>query len=124
MPFTSGITTSDLERTVISGVSYQVKTAEVTATASGNTQILAAVASRQIKVIDSFVSTDTSLTILIQDAAGTPIELYGPFYTAANWGKNNAGYAENDKLGTSNTAINVNLSANGNAYVKIWYVEV
>lgn len=112
-----------LDKVVINGIKYTVKTANVTATTSGNTQIIAAVSGKQITVIAVEMTSDTQLVVKVQDADGTPVVVAGPWYPAARGGLVNSAYKENDTLGTSNTAINVNISANGNVYVKVWYVE-
>lgn len=124
MGSSAGLVLTDPSRVTLDGVTQTVKTAEVTATASGNTQILAAVSGKQIVVMAYEMFSDTALTVKVQDAAGSPIVLAGPWFPAANGGLVNAVYKENDTKGTSNTAINVNTSANGNVYVKIWYLEV
>lgn len=113
-----------LDQVAINSKKYTVKTATIEATTSGNTQIIAAVAAKQIVVIAHEMFSDTAMTVKVQDAAGSPVVLSGPWYPAANGGIVNGVYKENDTLGTSNTAINVNLSTNGNVNVKIWYVEV
>ena len=62
--------------------------------------------------------------VTIQDAAGTPVVIAGPFDVAANGGIVNGNYKESDQEGTVSTAINVNLSAAFNVTVHLWYVEV
>ena len=124
MGFFSPSQPSDLGQVIIDGTVLTVKSAQVTATASGNTQILAAVVTKQIKILAHAMFSDTALTVKVQDAAGSPNVLNGPWYPAANGGIVNSFPKENDQIGDSNVATNVNLSANGNVNVKIVYVEV
>ena len=126
MPFYGGGQgIADLGQVIIDSVLYTVKSARVRATASGNTQILAAVAAKQIKPIAYSVGpVSAAVTVTVQDAAGTPIIMLGPFDCAANGGIVDGTPKENDQIGTSNTAINVNLSGTANVTVHLRYVEV
>jgi len=125
MGFTSGGTgVGDIGRVLIDDVLLTVKSARVKATASGNTQIIAAVSSKQIAILAWAIGpVSTAVVVIIQDADGTPVVLAGPFECATNGGTNNSDYKESDQLGTSNTAINVNISTNANVAVHLWYVE-
>ena len=113
----------ELGRVMIDDVVYEVQTAQVTATASGNTQLLAAILLLRFKILAWTIWSDTELRVKIQDAAGTPVVLVDAF-PAARGGGIDSVYKENDKLSTANTVLNVNLSGAGNVFVKIWYVEV
>ena len=126
MPFAAGgLGIADISQVIIDNVLYTVKSARVRATASGNTQILGAVSGKQIKILSYNVGpVSAAVTVTFQDAAGTPVVMAGPFDCAANGGTNEGVLKENDELGTSNTATNVNLSAASNVTARIHYVEV
>ena len=120
-----GVGVIDISRVLIDDVLYPVKSARVRATASGNTQILAAVSGKRIKILSYNVGpVSAAVTVTFQDAAGTPVVMAGPFDCAANGGTNEGVLKENDELGTSNTATNVNLSGTANVTARIHYVEV
>ena len=116
---------ADVGRVIIDGVLYSVKSARVQATASGNTQIVAAVTGSRIRPVAWTVGpVSAAVVVTIQDAAGTPVVLAGPFEVAANGGIANPVYKESDQEGTVSTAVNVNLSGASNVPVTLWYVEV
>ena len=115
---------ADIGRVMIDDVLYNIKSARVKAVASGNTQVIAAVASKQIAIVAWAIGpVSAAVVVTIQDADGSPVVMAGPFECAANGGTNNPDYKESDQLGTSNTAINVNLSTNTNVPVHLWFVE-
>lgn len=120
-----GVGVIDASQVILDGVLYSVKSARVNATASGNTQIIAAVAAKKIVLLAWNVGpASAAVTVTIQDANGTPVVLAGPFACAANGGTNNSDYKEYDTEATSATAINVNLSgAITGCPVTVWYVE-
>lgn len=119
-----GVGVADIGRVLIDDVLYTVRSARVEATTSGNTQIIAAVASRQIAILAWAIGpVSIAVTVTIQDADGTPVVLAGPFDCATNGGTNNPDYKESEQIGTSNTAINVNISTNADVPVHLWYVE-
>ena len=116
---------ADVGRVVIDGVLYSVKTARVRATASGNTQLIAAVTGSKIRIIAYAVGpVSAAVVVTIQDAAGTPVVMVGPHDCAANGGIVNAVYKDTDQEGTVGTAVNVNLSGAANVTVQVSYVEV
>ena len=116
---------ADVGRVVIDGVLYSVKTARVRATASGNTQLIAAVTGSKIRIIAYAVGpASAAVVVTIQDAAGTPVVMAGPWDVAANGGIVNAVYKETDQEGTVSTAVNVNLSLAANVTVAVSYIEV
>ena len=115
----------DLGRVVIDSLVYTVKTARLRATASGNTQLIAAVVGSKIRIIAYAVGpVSAAVVVTIQDAAGTPVVMVGPHDCATNGGIVNAVYKETDQEGTVSTAINVNLSLAANVTVAVSYVEV
>lgn len=115
----------ELSRVYIDGSTYTVKSARVRATASGNTQLVAAVTGSKIRPIAWTIGpVSAAVTVTIQDAAGTPVVIAGPFDCAANGGIVNAVYKESDQEGTVSTAINVNLSGVANVTVHFWFVEI
>ena len=115
----------DLGRVLIDGTLYTVRSARVRATAAGNTQIVAAVADRSIRPIAWAIGPVSAATeVTLQDTAGTPVILVGPFPYAENGGDRNSVYKESDQQGTSGLAVNVNLSVASNVTVHVWYVEV
>ena len=115
----------ELSRVYIDGSVYLVKSARVRATASGNTQIVAAVTGSKIRPLAWTVGpASAAVVVTIQDAAGTPVVLAGPFDCAANGGIVNSTYKESDQEGTVSVAVNVNLSATANCTVHMWFVEV
>ena len=119
-----GVGVADLGRVLADDVLYTVKSARVNATASGNTQLIAAVAGKKIVLLTWNVGPASAAgTVTIQDAAGTPVVLAGPFYVAANGGTNNPVEKESDQEGTVSLAVNVNLSAIFNCPVSVTYVE-
>lgn len=122
MPFMTPQATADLSRIVIDGVGYPVKSAQVTATSSGDTQLIAAVTAKQIKILSWEMFSDTAMTVTLQDASNNT--LAGPWYPAANGGIVNPMLKENDQIGTSGERVDAVLSTNGNVNVKAWYVEV
>ena len=114
----------EIGRILIDDTIFVVKSKLVRATTSGNTQIIAAVANKRIAILAWAIGpVSAAVVVTIQDADGTPVVMEGPFECAANGGTNNPDYKESDQLGTSNTAINVNISTNANVPVKLWYVE-
>lgn len=126
MPATpGGVGVADIGRVLIDDVLYSVKSARARATASGNTQIVAAVTGKKIRPVAWSVGpVSAAVTVVIQDANGTPVVLAGPFDCAANGGIINGQYKESDQEGTVTTAINVNLSGIANVTCHLWYVEV
>ena len=114
----------NLSDVYIDGKSYPVKSARVRATASGNTQLVAAVVGSKIRPIAWTVGpVSAAVVVTIQDAAGTPVVLAGPFDCAANGGIVNGTYKDSDQEGTVSVAVNVNLSATANVTVHFWFVE-
>ena len=115
----------DLGRVVIDQVVYVVKTSRTRATASGNTQAIAAVTGSKIRLIAYTIGpTSAAVVVTIQDGAGTPVVMAGPFDCAANGGIANSVYKESDQEGTVSQSVNINLSASANVTVALWYVEV
>ena len=114
----------EIGRVLIDDTIFVVKSARVKATASGDTQIIAAVAGKQIAILAWTIGpVSAAVVVTIRDADGTPVIMAGPFECATNGGITNSDYKESDQLGTSNTAIDVNLSTNANVPVHLWYVE-
>ena len=114
----------EIGRILIDDTIFVVKSARVKATASGDTQIIAAVAGKQIAILAWTIGpVSAAVVVTIRDADGTPVIMAGPFECATNGGITNSDYKESDQLGTSNTAIDVNLSTNANVPVHLWYVE-
>ena len=105
------------------GTEYQVKTAQVNPSTATTTEIVAAVVGKQLMVVDWWGNTDTAQTVTIQDDNGSPVVIERQ-YMAATGGKNRGGFAVNDRLGTSGQALDVVTSNSGNAFVKVWYIEV
>ena len=115
----------ELSRVYIDGSIYTVKSARVTAASSGNTQLVPVVVGSKIRPIALRVGpVSAAVTVTIQDAAGTPVILAGPFYCAANGGIVDGVYKDSDQEGTVSVAVNINLSATANVPVHFWYVEV
>lgn len=120
-----GVGVADIGRVLIDNVLYSVKSARVRATASGNTQLVAAVSGSKIRPVAYTVGpASAAVVVTIQDAAGTPVVMCGPFDLAANGGIVNSVYKDTDQEGTVSTAVNVNLSTTANVTVQLWYVEV
>ena len=114
----------EIGRVLIDDTIFTIKSARVKATASGDTQIIAAVAGKQIALLAWTIGpVSAAVVVTIRDADGTPVVMAGPFECAANGGIANSDYKESDQLGTSNTAINVNLSTTANVPVHLWFVE-
>ena len=115
----------DVGRVLIDAVLYTVKSARVRATTSGNTQLVAAVSGISIRPLSYTVGPASAAGVVtIQDAAGTPVVLVGPFDLAANGGIVNSVFKQSDQQGTSGEAINVNLSVSLNVTIQLWYCEV
>ncbi len=111
------------DRVAYQGQVYRVQSARVRATASGNTVLVAAVSGRQIGILSWTVGpVSAAVTVTIQDAAGTPVVLAGPFDCAANGGIVVGRRAP--VLATLSTDVNVNLSAAANVTVMVEYIEV
>lgn len=120
-----GVGIADIGRVFIDDVLYPVLSARARATAGGNTQIVAAVGGRKIRPVAWSVGpVSTAVTVTIQDTAGTPVVIAGPFDCATNGGIINGTYKESDQEGTVGLAINVNLSGVSNVTVHLWYVVV
>ena len=114
----------EIGRVLIDDTIFVIKSARVKATASGDTQIIAAVAGKQIALLAWTIGpVSAAVVVTIRDADGTPVVMAGPFECAANGGIANSDYKKSDQLGTSNTAINVNLSTTANVPVHLWFVE-
>ena len=114
----------EIGRVLIDDTIFTIKSARVKATASDDTQIIAAVAGKQIALLAWTIGpVSAAVVVTIRDADGTPVVMAGPFECAANGGIANSDYKESDQLGTSNTAINVNLSTTANVPVHLWFVE-
>jgi len=113
---------SSIDTIELGGSQYTVKTADVLATSSGNTQLIAAPgANLAIRILTWHIWGDTAMTVLIQDAAGTPVVIERG-YPAANGGGVD-GKEKLHRIATTNTAINLNLSINGNVFCQVTYIE-
>lgn len=119
-----GVGVADLSRVLLDGVLYTIKSARVRATASGNTQLIAGVTGKKIVLLSWNVGPGSAAVVVtIQDAAGTPVVLAGPFDCATTGGTNNSVEKESDQEGTVDLAVNVNLSLAVNVTVSVTYVE-
>ena len=120
-----GVGVADISRVLIDDVLYSIKSARVRATASGNTQLIAAVVGSKIRLVSYAVGpASAAVVVTIQDAAGTPVVLAGPWDVATNGGIVDSEYKESDQEGTAGLAVNVNLSLAANVTVHVRYVEV
>ncbi len=103
------------------GSQYEVKRAIVTASAAGNTAVVAAVADRKIRVISYILSAVTANNVKFQRATTdiTPLH-YMPATSTVVAPQNKHGYAET----AVNEALNINLSAATAVGCLVCYIEV
>jgi hypothetical protein len=99
------------------------KFAVISASSSGNNTLVAAVASKKIRVLACVVQCNAAVNVKFQSGAGGT-DLTGLFYNAANTGfsmsYNPAGWFET----TSNTLLNLNLSGAVAVGGCLTYIEV
>lgn len=102
-----------------------IKTAVINATASGDTQVVAAVAGKKIRLLAYAFVSDTAVTVKFRDNSATPVDLTGPMAVAANGGVSYAGGFDSWVGETAaGQALMINLSANANVGGHITYIEV
>lgn len=106
------------------GQSYEVKHARIEATASGNTTLINAVTGKSLMVLNYAVGpVSAAVVVTIQDAAGSPAILAGPFNCPANGGIAYSNYKTGEPGGAAQD-INVNLSGIADVPVEVNYIEV
>ena len=116
---------SPLDQVYIGSRWYAVKTSRTRATVSGNTQAIPAVAGSKIRPLSYSVGpVSAAVTVTVQDAAGTPVVLLGPFDCAVNGGIVDETPKNTDQEGTVSVAVNINLSVDSNVTVHLRYIEV
>lgn len=105
---------------VVQGTSSAVKFAKIEADTTGNTQVVAAVTGKKIRVHGALVIANAAVTVKFQSAT---TDITGPMSLSAN-----GGFAHESILGMFETAageaLNINLSANQSVGGHLSYVEV
>lgn len=108
-----------------SDASSTLRRARVTATASGNTTVIAAVSGKKFRVRHMALSSDAIVTVQLTDGNGGTV-VAGPYYMATRDSHSEGNPDESMGIFasiTANTALVVNLSATANVSVKVVYEE-
>lgn len=98
------------------------KFAIITATASGDTAVVAAVAGKKIRVLCASVNADAAVNVRFRSATTS---ISGLRYIAAAGGGSGWSYSPLGRFETaSGEALNINLSGTANASGEVTYIEV
>jgi len=123
MALMGNLSVSDFVQDEKSG-KQRVKFATIAATASGDTEVVAAVSGRKIKVLSFYYVTDAATNIRFRSAtnsiAGSGLLRWGAADNGIAPGYSPVGYF----IGSTGEALNINLSANANVDGGVTYIEV
>lgn len=107
------------------GVAVPIKYVRINATASGDNVILAAVASKKIRVLGYAFTASAAVAANFQDTQATPVVHAGPFDLAANGGVSYAGGLDAPAFETGvGFGLEMNLGAVANVRGHLSYQEV
>lgn len=120
--YTSGGTTADPVNSA--GVATPIKFVRINASSSGDNTIVAAVATKKIRVLGYAMVATGTVTALFQDSAGSPV-IFGGFDLIANSGVSYAGGLLAPAFDTAaGNGLEINLSAGVAVKGHLTYIEV
>lgn len=112
-----------IDKIYFNDILYTVKSAKLRASSSGDTQIIAAVASKQLLPLAIRIGpSNGAVDVALHDTSNNV--LAGPWDLAANGGIVDSVLKEGAVAGQSGERMDVNLSGAVAVTVEVWYIEV
>ena len=111
----------EMGRVFIAGIASEVKQAKINATTSGETQVVAAVTGKKLRVISVIFTTSAAISIGWRSASNVKID---PMSFAQNGGMTEQWRRGHFFETNTGEALNIYLSSNANVRGSLCYVEV